>query len=251
MASIFGEKDAEAFLKHRVKLVKARNVPKAPMITPPIIREEVAKFLAITPDCKSKKGKRKKIIKKLVYWSLDKEINRQNINSYKTRSAITSALLGEIFQNCIGDNIDYILDSLKKIVFSRVTYIGSKGEPSPIVHDTIISGVGRILTAHFYEIERLKEIKVDQLTKIKLIKEINKAKDKTGSLAFSADPRKNDDFKHKYPLPDQYVKSLLKILNHYQYSAWPESREKATDIFNSLKAQMGFDLDQGFLDEEN
>ena len=151
-----------------------------------------------------------------------------------------------MFQNSLASELETILTGLQKIVFSRITYLGIKGEPSPIVHDTIIAGIGRILTSHFNEVIRLRNEQLDKLTKIKMIKEIQKAKKDTGSLAFSGDAvSKNDDFRNKFPLENSQSKKLLKILNHYQFSAWPESRDKAIELKSSMEKQLGFSLEEG------
>ena len=41
MASLFGEKDAENFLKNRVKIVKARDKKSAPYVTPSNVDEKI------------------------------------------------------------------------------------------------------------------------------------------------------------------------------------------------------------------
>ncbi|MCG2692244.1 hypothetical protein L6272_05460, partial [Microgenomates group bacterium] len=195
---------------------------------------------------KLNKARRLAILDQLIFWAVDPEINRFNIDSYKSRSAIVDGLLNIIFQNSLISEINFILDGLKKIVFSRVTYLGSKGEPSPIVHNVILSGTARILTSHFNEVVRLRDEKLDKLTKIKLIKEINQSKGETGSLAFSADPKVDKDFQNKYPLPHYQAKLLWKILTHYQFSAWPESREKAAKLIDNFQKQLGFSPEELF-----
>ena len=244
MASLFGEDDSEKFLEHRVKLVKARNKKMAPYILPSHIDKETDKFLKTSQDSKVGLKKRKQMIETLIFWALDPDINAQNIESYKTRSAIIDYILGVIFQNSLADETEQILAGIKEIVFSRVTYLGSKGEPSPTVHNTIISGVGRILNTHFGEVIRLREEKLEELTKIKLIKEIKKEDGGTGSLAFSGGYRKDDPYRHKFPLPKREARMLLKILKHYQYSAWPESRETAVSLIETMEKKLGFNLEE-------
>jgi len=242
LAAIFGEKDAEKFLKYRGKLVKKRSKKKVPIISPLIVDQKINILLKIKPATKTGRQKRRRIIKKLLFWTLNPDINKENVESYKTRSAIINALLGVVFQNAIISETTQILDGLEKIVFSRVTYLGPKGEPSPFVHDAIISDVGRILKFHFNEITRLRDEKLDKLTKIKLIKEIQDSKEGKGSLAFSAD-LKDSEFKPKYPLDKQTEKLLVKILKHYKFSAWPESRERAKNLIQSMEKSLGFEID--------
>jgi len=244
MASLFGEKDAENFLKHRVKIVKARNKKAAPYILPSNINEEVTKFLKINQDTKTGLKKRQQIIEKLIFWALDPEINAQNIESYKTRSEIVKSLLGVIFQNSLADETEIILSGIKKIVFSRITYLGSKGEPSPMVHNTIIAGVGRVLNTHFGEVVRLRNEKLEDLTKIKIIKEIKNDEKGTGSLAFSGTHRKNDPYRHKFPLSQKRANMLVSVLKRYQYSAWPESRETAIKLIKTMENKLGFKLEE-------
>ena len=247
MKNIYGEKDTRNFLKKRVKLVKRRKRPLAPIILPSMGEEQTTKFLKLNPDLKQNQVKRISILNKLIFWATDSEINRTNIDSYKTRQTIIDSLLSMIFQNSLLEEATLILDNLNKIVFSRVTYLGSKGEPSPVVHDSIISGVGRILTQHFNEIVRLRDERLDKLTKVKMIKEIQKGKKDTGSLAFSADvTHKKDQFRQRYPLETDQAKMLLKILNHYQFSAWPDSRKKAINLIETMEKQLGFKLEQSF-----
>lgn len=244
MASIFGEKDVSKFLKYRVKLVKARNKKLPPIIQPNQVDEKVEQFIKSNVKTKTGRKNRIEIINKFIFWATDEEINRFNIDSYKTRSSIIEALLSVIFQNSIGDEACVILKGLKKIVFSRTTYLGSKGEPSPVVHDTIIAGVGRILVSHFNELSRLRDERLDKLTKVQLIKEINEANKEKGSLAFSARTiRKNDDYKHKFPLEDKYTNLLIEILKHYRFSAWPDSRERAVSLIKDMESQLGFSLE--------
>lgn len=247
LAGIFGEIDAEKFLAHRVNLVKARNKILPPVILLIDVDKKITEFLKIKPSTKLNRTERLAIIDRLIFWAIDPEINRFNIDSYKSRSAIVGGLLNPIFQNSLISEINFILDGLKKIVFSRITYLGSKGEPSPVVHNVILSGTARILTSHFNEVVRLRDEKLDKLTKIKLIKEINQAKGETGSLAFSAEPRIDDDFQARYPLPNYQAKLLWKILTHYQFSAWPESREKAAKLIDNFHKQLGFPPEELFV----
>ena len=245
MANVFGEKDVTSFLKHRVKLVKARNKKQPDVIVPKQIEDRVEDFINQNIKTKTGKDKRTEIINQLIFWATDEEINRFNIDSYKTRTRIIDSLLGLIFQNSIGDEACIILKGLKKIVFSRSTYLGSMGEPSPVVHDSIIAGVGRILTSHFNELTRLRGERLDKLTKVQLIKEINESSKNNSSLAFSAQiTRKNDEFKHKYPLENKYTQLLIKILRHYRFSAWPDSRDRAISLIESMEKQLGFKLEE-------
>ncbi|MFH0943486.1 MAG: hypothetical protein V1810_04935 [Candidatus Beckwithbacteria bacterium] len=240
LATIFGEEDAEKFLKYRVKLVKARNKVLPPLIHYSQVEKKAAIFLTTNPETKSGREQRLAIINQLTFWALDPEINRSNIDSYRTRYAIVNCLLNQMFHNGLISEVNLILASLKKIVFSRVTYLGAKGEISPIVHDVILSGTAVILTSHLDEIVRRRDEKLDKYTKVKLIKEIHKAKGQTGSLAFSGEARQDDDFKNKYPLPNYQAKLLWKIITHYQFSAWPESREKANSLIASFQKKLGF-----------
>ncbi len=242
MANIFGETDADKFLNHRVKLLKARNKPLPPLITPKMVDRAVYKFLRTRAQTKTGQNRRLKLIEQLIFWATDQEINQFNIDSYQTRSAIVDALLNVIFQNSLISESELILRGLKKIVFSRVTYRGAKGEPSPVVHDVIIAGSARILLSHFNELVRLRDQNLDKLTKVKLIKELQKAKGEAGSLAFSAEHREDDEFKPKFPLPQDQVKLLLHILKHYQFSAWPDSRDRAKHFFSQFERQLGFKL---------
>ena len=240
MANIFGEEDTEKFLRNRVSLVKARNKTLPPVILVKEIDKLTDSFLG------AQKLKRTEIIDTLIFWAMDKEINEFNIDSYKTRQAIVWALTGIIFQNSLAGEIDQNLLGLKRIVFSRVTYLGAKGEPSPDVHEAIISGTAKIFTGHISALIRQREEKLDKLTKIKLIKEIHKSKSDGSSLAFSADIREDDEFKQKFPLPVNQAKLLWEILSHYRYSAWPDSRERTEKVINKLTKQLGFPLDELF-----
>lgn len=247
MADIFGEKDAKKFLLDRGKKLKLRQKKQVSAIFTSDVDKKLNLFLKTKPTTKKGLKKRLQIINKLIFWTTDSQINRSNIDSYKTRQAIVNALLNHIFQNSLTTEADIILANLNKIVYSRVTYLGSKGEPSPIVHDAIISGVGRILTAHFNEIVRLRDEKTDKMIKIKMIKEIQKSKKDTGSLAFSADIDKKDNpFKNKYPLSDRQAKMLINILKHYRHSAWPDSRETAQKLVDDMEAQLGFEINTDF-----
>ncbi|MBU1322791.1 hypothetical protein KKE75_01900 [Patescibacteria group bacterium] len=246
LASIFGETDTEKFLAQRINLVKARNKILPPIILLTDVDKKITEFLTIKPSAKLNKTQRLAILDQLIFWAVDPEINRFNIDSYKSRSAIVDGLLNIIFQNSLISEINCILDGLKKIVFSRVTYLGSKGEPSPIVHNVILSGTARILISHFNEVVRLRDEKLEKMTKVKLIKEIQKSKGETGSLAFSAEPRIDDDFEARYPLPNYQAKLLWKILTHYRFSAWPESREKAAKLIANFQKQLGFPPEELF-----
>lgn len=245
MSSIFGKADAESFLKKRVKLVKQRKKKPAPQILPSNVKTEVQEFIKTNPETKTGRTTRHRIIKKLIFWTLDPEINAQNMDSNKTRSQIIKSLLGNIFQNSLADETEQILIGLKKIVFSRVTYLGARGEPSPEVHDVIIDGVGRILNMHFGEEARIRDHNLQELTKVRLIKEIKKSDEKgTGSLAFSGGHRQNDLYRHKFPLPPETVQMLTSILKHYQFSSWPDSRETATRLIKRMENKLGFELEQ-------
>ena len=242
-ASIFGETDANKFLRKRVALVRARSKLKPLVVLPSMVDKKTQVFLKINPETSSGRAKRTEIINLFILWATDPAINEYNIDSYKTRSGIVDSFLNIMFQNALSEESELILNSLKKIVFSRVTYLGAKGEPSPIVHDFIISGVGRLLTRHFNEIVRQRDEKLDKLTKIKLIKEIKQADKDTGSLAFSGSVKQDDSYKHQFPLEKKYAQLLLKILNHYRFSAWPKSRQRAISLIDSMEKQLGFKLE--------
>lgn len=246
MANIFGEKDTDVFLAHRVKLVKARNKKLTPIILISHIDKEIDKFMHLNPAKKAARKKKLAIIANLLFWATDKKINENNIDSYKTRAAIIDALTGIIFQNSLNSETELIFQGLKEISFSRITYLGAKGELSPVVHQAIISGVARILTAHVYEVVRARDEKLDKLTKVRLIKEIHKPKAGSGSLAFSADWQRQDDFSNKFPLPLHQVKLLKGILDHYRFSAWFEAREQTQLALKRLEKILGFPLDEFF-----
>lgn len=239
MAQLFGKTDAERFLAHRMKLVLHRRRPQVPIILPSDVARLTNKFLRHKVTGKTGRKDRLAIINKLIFWTTDPEINKENVDSYSTRSAIVAALLNVIFHNSLYEESELILNGLKAIVFSRVTYIGRKGEPSPIVHDVILSGVSQLLIRHFSEIVRLRDQKIDKLTTIQLIRELNKAKGGTGSLAFSAEMTdRQDEYRHKFPLSPHHVFLLYRILEHYTCSAWPDSREKAISVVNNLESQL-------------
>lgn len=248
MASIFGEKTAGNFLKERVKIVKARKKKQALHVLPSTVDKQVTLFLKTDLNRKKGREEREKNLNTLIFWALDPDINRQNIDSYKTRSAIVNSLLGAIFQNCLADEMEIILSGLKKIVFSRVTYLGSKGEPSPIVHDAIVSGVSKILSTHFDEIVRMREEKLEELTRIKLIREIKSENQHTGSLAFSGSTKRQSQYHNKFPLEGKTAKMLLDILKHYQYSAWPESRKITQKLIKKMEKKLGFRLEESIGD---
>lgn len=246
MATIFGEKDSEAFLAHRVNLVKARNKVLPPIIQPKRVNFEAEIFLKASPETKSGRTLRQSIINELIFWALDPDINQFNIDSYLSRAAIIDVLLNLLFQNSLTSEIDLILAGLKQIVFSRVTYLGPKGEISPHVHDVILSSTARILSAHLNEILRLRDSKLDKMTQIKLIKEIQKSKGQTGSLAFSAESKTDPEYKNKFPLPQDQAQLLWEIICHYQYSAWPESREQAQKLIAGFHHRLGFSPEELF-----
>jgi hypothetical protein len=240
---MFGEKDTKDFLDKRVKLVEERKKARAPLILPSQIDKEVKQFFSTSVASKTGRAKRLKMIKNLIFWGTDLEINKQNIDSYKTRSHIIESMLNVMFQNSLAEESDLIISSLKNFVFSREIDTGSRGELSPEVHQQLIKSVGRLLAAHLNEVERISHQNLDKMTKIQLIKELQKAKKDTGSLAFSGNVVKKDDqFKHKFPLTDNHVELLKSILRHFRYSGWPESRERAEELIASLHDHLGFDI---------
>jgi hypothetical protein len=238
LAQLFGADDAKSFFAHRGQLVELRNKPRVPVILPSQVSKMTKKFLKIKVTTKSGKIERKRIIKKLIFWATDPDINKENVDSYRTRSAIIAALLEIIFHNSLYDESELILNSLDSIVFSRVTYLGYRGEPSPIVHNVILNAVSQLLIRHFSEIVRLRDQRVDKLTTIQLIKEISKSKAGTGSLAFSGEMKHRDDFRHKFPLSGHHARLLFNILNHYRFSAWPDSREQAEKVIEEIEQQL-------------
>lgn len=242
MKSLFGEKDTRDFLAKRKIIVEKRKKKIPDYILPSRIHKETKKFLETNPQTLSGLEERKKIIDQMIFWAVDPEINSHNIESYKTRSTIVGSLLGEIFQNALADEVYIILKGIKEIVFSKITYLGSKGEPSPIVHDVIIKQVSKIIDTHFSELDRIQENKLQNLTKVKLIQEIKKDKAETGSLAFSGSGHKNDPYRNKYPLEKEQVNLLIEIIHHYQYSSWPDSRETAIKELDKFEKKLGFSL---------
>lgn len=243
MAQIFGPETAEKFLAGRVKLQLERRPKSVPVILPSRVDRTVREFLRLKPNSRVNRSKRQQIIKQLIHWATDPEINRENIDSYQTRSAIAESLLNIVFHNSLYNESELILTRLEPLVFSRVTYLGKGGEPSPIVHEVILKNVAALLRRHFAEVIRLRDQLVDKMTTVQLIKELNKSRGQTGSLAFSAGPVKyRDEFRHKFPLSSPHVLLLYKILEHYTFSGWPESREKAKTIVAELEAELNTDL---------
>ncbi|MBU2052013.1 MAG: hypothetical protein U1C50_01275 [Patescibacteria group bacterium] len=239
MAQIFGAEDTEKFLAHRVKLVLHRRREQIPIILPSDVARLTRKFLRSKITSKTGRKDRLAMINKLIFWVTDPEINKENIDSYKTRSTIINALLNVIFHNSLFKESETILNSLAAIVFSRITYQGHKGEPSPEVHDVILTAVSQLLIRHFSEIVRLRDQRVDKLTTIQLIRELNKAKAGTGSLSFSGEvSKKQTEYHHKFPLSARHVYLLYQILEHYTFSAWPDSREKAISVVSNLESQL-------------
>lgn len=243
MSQLFGEADAKKFLAHRVKLVFERARKQAPIILPSDVSKLTRQFLKHKVTGKTGRQARIAVIRKLIFWATDPEINKENIDSYKTRVAIIEALLNVIFHNSLYEESELILNSLQAIVFSRVTYIGYRGEPSPIVHNVILSSVSQLLIRHFSEIMRLRDQWIDKLTTLQLIKELNKAKAGTGSLAFSGEAiNRRDPYRHKFPLSSHHVYLLYRILEHYTFSPWPDSREKALAVIANLESQLKISL---------
>lgn len=243
MTQLFGKEDAEKFLAHRVNLSLKRSQPQIPIILPSHVTKLTKQFLKHKVTTKAGRKDRIDIINKLIFWATDPEINKENVDSYQTRSAIIEALLNVIFHNSLFEESELILNSLQPVVFSRITYIGYKGEPSPVVHDVILTAVSRLLVRHFSEIIRLRDQRIDKLTTIQLIKELNKAKGGTGSLAFSGEVgHRQDEYRHKFPLSPHHVYLLYRVLEHYTFSAWPDSREKALSVVKNLESQLKTDL---------
>ncbi len=238
IAQLFGAEDAQKFFAHRGQLVELRNRPKTPIVLPSHVSKITNKFLKTKVTTKTGRQERKRIIRKLIFWATDSDINKENVDSYKTRSAIIAALLEVIFHNSLYEESELILNSLDTIVFSRVTYMGYRGEPSPIVHNVILNAVSQLLIRHFSEIVRLRDQRVDKLTTIQLIKEISKGKGGTGSLAFSGEIKHRDSFRHKFPLSGRHARLLFNILNHYRFSAWPDSREQAEKVIEEIETQL-------------
>jgi hypothetical protein len=238
LAQLFGAEDAKSFFAHRGQIVDIKNKPEVPIILPADVAALTRKFLKVKVTTKVGRVKRRQIIKKLIFWATDAEINRENVDSYMTRSAIIHSLLEVIFHNSLYKESELILNSLDGIVFSRVTYLGHRGEPSPIVHNVILNAVSQLLIRHFSEIVRLRDQRVDKLTTIQLIKEISKGKAGTGSLAFSGEMKQRDEFQHKFPLSGHHVKLLFNVLDHYRYSAWPDSRQQAEKVIEEIESEI-------------
>lgn len=243
MSQIFGEAAAREFLARRVKLALLRRPKPVSLIFPSEAERQTRAFLSLSVSTKSGRKRRLAIINRLIFWATNRLINRENIDSYKTRAAIVDSLLNPIFHNSLFEESELILASLDRVVFSRVTYLGQKGEPSPFVHDVILGGVSRLLLRHFAEVVRFRDQRLDKISTIQLIRELNKSRAGTGSLAFSADPvRRHDELRHKFPLRSRHVYLLYKILEHYTFSAWPDSRQKAREVIGQLEQQLKTNL---------
>lgn len=238
LAQLFGGEDAQKFLAHRGELIELRNRPQTPIILPSEVAKQTKRFLQLKVTKRSDRKERLEIIKRLIFWATDKDINGENVDSFRTRSAIIGALLDVIFHNSLYEESELILSNLKLIVFSRVTYLGSKGEPSPVVHNVILSGVSQLLMRHFSEIVRLRDQRVDKLTTVQIIKELNKGRGDTGSLAFSGEIKFLDEYRHKFPLSGHHARLLYEILDHYRFSAWPDSRDQARRVIAELEGQL-------------
>src|SRR3990172_2769255 len=117
MAALFGDEDTTKFLDHRVKLVKERNKPQVPIILPSKVGREVTHFFKAEVTTKEGREKRLEIVKRLIFWCTDEEINQVNIDSYRTRMSIIEALFNQMFQNSLAAESELIMASLKEIVF--------------------------------------------------------------------------------------------------------------------------------------
>lgn len=199
----------------------------AKLIYPKDIRHKEQEFLRY-PE------KRTLIIRELVFWGTNKTLNEENPDSYHTRMQVISSLLGPIFINSNETQERLIIEGVKVLVLSRETSLGRHGEPSALVHNHLLTKVTELLRYHQAVKSGQHDRKTDAAFRAELLKTIQNFRESgTRSAYYVADDLKTKKrtLAQKFPLKVGTLDEILKIVQHYTFSAWPEARSRAVRLF--------------------
>jgi len=199
-------------------------------IYPQTVREVVNQSLNDSKE-------RTELIKKLVYWATDPEINGLYIDSHLSRIQIVNSLLGPIFFNSNANQEDLICKGLKYLLVKKQTSIGKPGEQSYEVHDVLLGKIIEILV-HNQKVIINKAVKeAEEKMRVHLLRQIQELRgERATTVTYGLDlkVKVSKIVKEKFPLRSETVQHFEEMLEFYAHSSWPTFSIEAQDAKKKL-----------------
>lgn len=205
--------------------------PQHGPIFPQIVRDQVDKNLQ---DAK----KRSQLIKKLIYWATDPNINNRYSESHQTRIQIISSLLGPIFFHSDPKQENMILAGLKFMLSEKKAKINIPGEQSLEVHEMLLDKIIDLLVHNQKVIINKAMSEAEDKMKVNLLRQIQELKGDKHTPAYTMlDKRikRRKIIKEKFPLRHDITKELLEILEFYENSKWFELKSRAKLAHDTIR----------------
>ncbi len=212
----------EEAVRHHFKKFPPRKPGQGP-IYPSIVRDEVQKnLLDVTL--------RTSLIRKLIYWATDREVNNRFIDSHLARIQIVQNLLGPIFFHSTLKQEGIILKGLKFMLVKKNTSIGKPGEQSVDVHNILLARISEMLIHNQKVIINKAVSEAEERMRAHLMKQIQEMRGKKSSSQYTGPDMKksvNTIIKEKFPLKEESRKHLEDMLEYYAECNWPEIKRQA------------------------
>ena len=176
-------------------------------------------------------AKRTRLIKTLIRWATDPQVNNRYIRSHLTRIQIVRSLLGQVFFNATKSQEDLLLKGLKFMIAKKMTVIGELGEQSADVHDVLLERISEILIHNQKVIIKKAVSEAEEKMRVHLMRQIQEMRGEKHPSSFVSSDLKNKVrfiVKEKFPLSPEAVRHLEDMLEFYlNQDKWPYLSELA------------------------
>ena len=193
-------------------------------IFPDLVRREVEASI-------DDQAKRTRLIKTLIRWATDPQVNNRYIRSHLTRIQIVRSLLGQVFFNATKSQEDLLLKGLKFMIAKKMTVIGELGEQSADVHDVLLERISEILIHNQKVIIKKAVSEAEEKMRVHLMRQIQEMRGEKHPSSFVRSDLKNKVrfiVKEKFPLSPEAVRHLEDMLEFYlNQDKWPYLSELA------------------------
>jgi len=193
-------------------------------IFPDLVRREVEASI-------DDQAKRTRLVKTLIRWATDPQVNNRYIRSHLTRIQIVRSLLGPVFFNATKSQEDLLLKGLKFMIAKKMTVIGELGEQSADVHDVLLERVSEILIHNQKVIIKKAVSEAEEKMRVHLMRQIQEMRGEKHASSFVSSDLKNKVryiVKEKFPLSPEAVRHLEDMLEFYlNQDKWPYLSELA------------------------
>src|SRR3989344_1137867 len=193
-------------------------------IFPDLVRREVEASI-------DDQAKRTRLIKTLIRWATDPQVNNRYIRSHLTRIQIVRSLLGQVFFNATKSQEDLLLKGLKLMIAKKMTVIGELGEQTADVHDVLLERISEILIHNQKVIIKKAVSEAEEKMRVHLMRQIQEMRGEKHPSSFVSSDLKNKVrfiVKEKFPLSPEAVRHLEDMLEFYlNQDKWPYLSELA------------------------